>query len=121
MVVAQETGIVLLDEPTSALDLGHQLEVLELVQSLAAEGRTVVLVLHDLSTACRHADHLVAMRDGRVVAEGPPAVVVTPELVRNLYGVEAAVLSDPATGSPVVCPVRRLPGNTATGRSAADG
>jgi iron complex transport system ATP-binding protein len=107
MVVAQETGVVLLDEPTSALDLGHQLEVLELVQELAAEGRTVVLVLHDLSTACRHADHLVAMRDGEVVAEGPPAVVVTPELVRDLYGVEAAVLHDPATGSPVVCPIRR--------------
>jgi iron complex transport system ATP-binding protein len=115
MVVAQETGVVLLDEPTSALDLGHQLEVLELVQGLAAEGRTVVLVLHDLSTACRHADHLVAMRAGRVVAEGPPAVVVTPELVRDLYGVEAAVLSDPATGSPVVCPIRRSPVSTAGG------
>jgi iron complex transport system ATP-binding protein len=115
MVVAQETGVVLLDEPTSALDLGHQLEVLELVQGLAAEGRTVVLVLHDLSTACRHADHLVAMRAGRVVAEGPPAVVVTPELVRDLYGVEAAVLSDPVTGSPVVCPIRRSPVSTAGG------
>jgi iron complex transport system ATP-binding protein len=124
MVVAQETGIVLLDEPTSALDLGHQLEVLELVQGLAAEGRTVVLVLHDLSTACRHADHLVAMRDGRVVAEGPPSVVVTPELVRDLYGVEAAVLSDPATGSPVVCPIRRSPagtGSTVAGGSPAAG
>jgi iron complex transport system ATP-binding protein len=118
MVVAQETGVVLLDEPTSALDLGHQLEVLELVQGLAAEGRTVVLVLHDLSTACRHADNLVAMRDGQVVAEGPPAVVVTPELVRDLYGVEAAVLSDPATGSPVVCPIRRSTGSAGTSSAA---
>jgi iron complex transport system ATP-binding protein len=116
MVVAQETDVVLLDEPTSALDLGHQLEVLELVEGLAAEGRTVVLVLHDLSTACRYADNLVAMRDGRVVAEGPPSVVVTPELVRDLYGVEAAVLSDPATGSPVVCPIRRSPGAGSTAR-----
>ncbi len=106
MVVAQETAVVLLDEPTSALDLGHQLEVLDLVADLAAEGRTVVLVLHDLSTACRHADHLVAMREGRVVAEGPPAEVVTPALVRELYGVEAAVLVDPAAGTPVVCPIR---------------
>ena len=107
IVVAQETAVVLLDEPTSALDLGHQLEVLDLVRQLAAQGRTVVLVLHDLSTACRHADHLVAMRDGRVVAEGPPGDVVTTELVRDLYEVEAVVLRDPTTGSPVVCPVRR--------------
>ncbi|WP_448641658.1 ABC transporter ATP-binding protein [Geodermatophilus sp. URMC 63] len=110
MVVAQETAVVLLDEPTSALDLGHQLEVLDLVHDLAAQGRTVVLVLHDLSTACRHADHLVAMRAGRVVAEGPPADVVTAGLVRELYGVEAAVLRDPASGTPVVCPVRRVGG-----------
>jgi iron complex transport system ATP-binding protein len=108
MVVAQETEIVLLDEPTSALDLGHQLEVLDLVHDLAAAGRTVVLVLHDLSTACRHADHLVAMRDGLVVAEGAPAQVVSPQLVRDLYGVEAVVLTDPTAGTPVVCPVRRV-------------
>ncbi len=111
MVVAQETAVVLLDEPTSALDLGHQLEVLDLVHDLAVRGRTVVLVLHDLSTACRHADHLVAMRAGRVVAEGPPADVVTPALVRKLYGVEAQVLRDPTSGTPVVCPVRRVCGS----------
>jgi iron complex transport system ATP-binding protein len=99
---------VVLDEPTSALDLGHQLEVLELVRDLAADGRTVIAVPHDLSTACRHADHLVAMLDGRIVAEGVPNDVVTPELVRGLYGVEAAVLTDPVTGTPVACPVRRL-------------
>jgi iron complex transport system ATP-binding protein len=108
MVVAQETQVVLLDEPTSALDLGHQLEVLELVHDLARAGRTVVLVLHELSTACRYADHLVAMLDGRVVAEGPPAAVVTPELVQHLYGVEAVVMRDPVAGTPVVCPVRRV-------------
>jgi len=109
MVVAQETDVVLLDEPTSALDLGHQLEVLELVHDLARAGRTVVLVLHELSTACRYADHLVAMLDGRIVAEGAPADVVTPDLVRELYGVEAVVLTDPVAGTPVVCPVRRVP------------
>jgi len=108
-VVAQETDVVLLDEPTSALDLGHQLEVLELVRALAAQGRTVVLVLHDLSTACRSADHLVAMLDGRVVAQGRPAAVVTPELVRELYGVEAVVLTDPVTGTPVLCPTGLTP------------
>ena len=119
MVVAQETDVVLLDEPTSALDLGHQLEVLELVHDLARAGRTVVLVLHELSTACRYADHLVAMRDGRVVAEGPPAAVVTTELVRDLYGVEAVVLTDPVAGTPVVCPVRRLPQSDRTAVTAS--
>jgi iron complex transport system ATP-binding protein len=109
MVVAQQTGVVLLDEPTSALDLGHQLEVLDVVRDLAAEGRTVVAVLHDLSTACRHADHLVAMLDGRIVAEGAPRDVVTPALLRDLYGVEAVILTDPVAGTPVICTVRRLP------------
>jgi len=109
MVVAQETDVVLLDEPTSALDLGHQLEVLELVHDLARAGRTVVLVLHELSTACRYADHLVAMLDGRILAEGAPVDVVTPALVRELYGVEAVVLTDPVAGTPVVCPIRRVP------------
>jgi len=109
MVVAQETDVVLLDEPTSALDLGHQLEVLALVRTLATQGRTVVLVLHDLSTACRSADHLVAMLDGRVVAQGRPASVITPDLVRELYGVEAVVLTDPVTGAPVLCPTGLSP------------
>jgi len=114
MVVAQQTDVVLLDEPTSALDLGHQLEVLELVHDLARAGRTVVLVLHELSTACRYADNLVAMLDGRVVVEGTPAEVVTPELVRELYGVEAVVLTDPVAGTPVICPVRRVPDSART-------
>lgn len=105
MTVAQDTPVVLLDEPTSALDLGHQIEVLELVRDLASRGKTIVLVLHDLSTACRYADHLVAMLDGRVVAEGPPAQVVTPPLVRHLYDVECAVIPHPSTGAPVVCPI----------------
>ena len=107
MVVAQQTGVVLLDEPTSALDLGHQLEVLELAGDLAAQGRTVVLVLHDLAVACRHADHLVALKDGRLVAAGPPAEVVSAELVRELYGVEAVIVPDPVSGTPMVSPVRR--------------
>ncbi|MFJ9694288.1 ABC transporter ATP-binding protein [Kitasatospora sp. NPDC101183] len=106
MAVAQDTDILMLDEPTSALDMGHALEVLEMVRGLVTgRGRTVVLVLHDLSTACRYADHMIAMRDGRVAAQGPPREIVTPELVRDLYGVESAILTDPVHGTPVVCPV----------------
>ncbi|GAA3486665.1 MULTISPECIES: ABC transporter ATP-binding protein [Streptomyces] len=104
MVLAQETPIVLLDEPTSALDLGHAVEVLSLVREVAAAGRTVVMVLHDLASAARYADVVVAMNGGRVVAHGPAREVVTAELVKELYGVEADVLEAPGDGAPVVVP-----------------
>ncbi|MCL5425320.1 MAG: ABC transporter ATP-binding protein [Gammaproteobacteria bacterium] len=109
MTIAQQTPLLLLDEPTSALDLGHQIEVFELVKHLAHHGRTVVMVLHDLASACRYADHLIAMREGQIVAEGPPATVVTPDLVRTLYQVECTLLTDPDTGSPLLANVRRSP------------
>ena len=105
LVLAQGPGTMLLDEPTTFLDLAHQLDVLELLRAVNAEqGRTVVLVLHDLELAARYADHLVAMRDGRVVAEGVPAAVVTEELVSSVFGVDALVVPDPLTGTPLVLP-----------------
>ncbi|MFB4202669.1 putative siderophore transport system ATP-binding protein YusV [wastewater metagenome] len=107
MAIAQQTPLLLLDEPTSALDLGHQLEVFELIRALAASGKTVVMVVHDLVSACRFADHMVAMLDGDVVAEGPPAEVVTPALVRRLYGIECTLIEDPVTGSPMLANPRR--------------
>lgn len=107
MTIAQQTPLLLLDEPTSALDLGHQIEVFELVQHLAQQGRTVVMVLHDLASACRYADHLIAMREGQIVAAGSPTKVVTPDLVRTLYQVECTLLTDPDTGSPLLANVRR--------------
>ena len=109
MVVAQETPLLLLDEPTTYLDLAHQLDVLHLVGRLNREqGRTVVMVLHDLAQACRFADHLVALRDGAVIASGPPAQVVDPEMVRRVFDVDCRILSDPLTGDPVVVPVARV-------------
>ncbi|WP_392543898.1 ABC transporter ATP-binding protein [Oryzobacter telluris] len=108
MVLAQSTPVLLLDEPTSFLDIAHQLDVLDLVRSLCDEqGTTVVMVLHDLAMAARYADHLVAMRDGEVVAEGAPAEVVTPEVIASVFGVAAHVIHDPETGTPVVIPRRR--------------
>ncbi|MEU6881446.1 ABC transporter ATP-binding protein [Streptomyces sp. NPDC046712] len=105
MALAQDTAVLLLDEPTTYLDLAHQVDVLELVAELnRADGRTVVMVLHELNLACRYADHLVAMRDGRVVAAGPPTEIVTPELVRDVFDLPAAVITCPVAGTPLVIP-----------------
>jgi len=109
MAVAQQTDLLLLDEPTTYLDIAHQLDVLELVAALNRDhGRTIVMVLHDLNLACRYAHHIVAMRAGRIVAEGAPADVVTTGLLREVFGVEGAVMTDPATGCPVVLPHRTV-------------
>ncbi|GGS18841.1 cobalamin/Fe3+-siderophore ABC transporter ATP-binding protein [Streptomyces aureoverticillatus] len=105
MALAQETELLLLDEPTTYLDISHQVEVLDLVRQLNHDrGRTVVVVLHDLNQAARYADHLVAMKEGRLVAGGTPAEVVTEELVREVFGLECVVIPDPVTGSPLVVP-----------------
>ncbi|MER6614873.1 ABC transporter ATP-binding protein [Streptomyces xantholiticus] len=105
MALAQETDLLLLDEPTTFLDIAHQVEVLDLVRQLNHErGRTVVAVLHDLNQAARYADHLVAMKAGRIVAEGHPDDVVNAELVREVFGMESVVVPDPVTGSPLVVP-----------------
>jgi len=105
MALAQDTDLLLLDEPTTYLDIAHQVEVLNLVRQLNHDrGRTIVMVLHDLNQAARYADHLVAMREGRIVAQGPPAEVVTAGLVREVFGLESVVLPDPVTGSPLVVP-----------------
>ncbi|MFE2310041.1 ABC transporter ATP-binding protein [Streptomyces sp. NPDC059411] len=105
MALAQDTDILLLDEPTTFLDIAHQVEVLDLVRRLNHDrGRTVVAVLHDLNQAARYADHLVAMKSGRVVAEGPPSEVVTADLVREVFGLDSMVIPDPVTGSPLIIP-----------------
>ncbi|MFD9410530.1 ABC transporter ATP-binding protein [Streptomyces sp. NPDC059989] len=105
MALAQDTDLLLLDEPTTFLDIAHQVEVLDLVRRLNRDrGRTVVAVLHDLNQAARYADHLVAMKAGRVVAEGPPSSVVTADLVREVFGLDSIVIPDPVTGSPLVVP-----------------
>ncbi|MFB7633157.1 ABC transporter ATP-binding protein [Streptomyces sp. NPDC056149] len=107
MALAQETDLLLLDEPTTYLDIAHQVEVLDLVRQLNHDrGRTVVAVLHDLNQAARYADHLVAMKAGRVVAQGRPAEVVTADLVQEVFGLASVVVPDPVTGSPLVVPGR---------------
>lgn len=108
MAVAQETPVLLLDEPTTFLDLAHQIDVLDLVVDLNRnEGRTIVMVLHDLNQACRYADHVIAMKAGRIVAEGSPAAVVTPSLVADVFDVRCQVTTDPVSGTPLVIPTGR--------------
>ncbi|WP_406726846.1 ABC transporter ATP-binding protein [Streptomyces sp. GD-15H] len=107
MALAQETDLLLLDEPTTYLDIAHQVEVLDLVRQLNHDkGRTVVVVLHDLNQAARYASHLIAMKAGRVVADGPPADVVTASLVHEVFGLDCVVVPDPVTGGPLVVPGR---------------
>ncbi|SFR57491.1 ABC transporter ATP-binding protein [Microbacterium azadirachtae] len=106
MALAQEPDILLLDEPTTYLDLAHQVELLQLLVRLSRErGTQVVVVMHELNLATRYADHLIAMRDGRVVAEGAPGDVVTVELLRDVFDLEAVVVPDPIAGTPMIVPV----------------
>lgn len=105
MVLAQQTPILLLDEPTTFLDIAHQIELLDLLRDLnRARGHTVVAVLHDLNHACRYASHLIAMRDGVVVAEGRPADIVTAALVESVFGLPCTVIDDPVSHTPLVIP-----------------
>lgn len=107
MVLAQETPIVLLDEPTTFLDIAHQIEVLDLVSLLRAQGRTVVAVLHEINIAARYATHLIAMCDGRIVAQGLPGDILDEDLVRTVFGISARIILDPDTGAPVMLPRSR--------------
>ena len=108
MALAQQTELLLLDEPTTYLDVAHQVEVLDLLAELnEARGTTIVMVLHDLNLAARYADHLVAMRDGRILAAGPPAQVITEACVSEVFGMGCRVVDDPVTGTPMVVPLGR--------------
>ncbi|MFK4850208.1 ABC transporter ATP-binding protein [Microbacterium sp. ZW T6_19] len=106
MVLAQDTDLLLLDEPTTFLDVAHQVELMELFAQLNAEGRTLVAVLHDLNHAARYASHIIAMRDGHIVAEGTPGDVITSERVHEVFGLANVVIPDPVTGGPLVVPLR---------------
>ena len=106
LVLAQDAPTILLDEPTTFLDLSHQLEVLRLVRTInARHGSTIVMVLHDLSLAARYSDRLVVLHQGRVLADGEPWQVITPEVLDAAFGLEALVIADPASGRPLVVPL----------------
>ena len=105
MALAQETDILLLDEPTTFLDVAHQVEVLDLLTDLNRDrGTTIVMVLHDINLAARYADHIFALRAGRLVASGTPDDVITSELIRDVFDLDALIVPDPVSGSPIVVP-----------------
>ncbi|WP_153812290.1 ABC transporter ATP-binding protein [Streptomyces sp. SUK 48] len=104
MALAQQTPYLLLDEPTSFLDITHQYQLLRLLAQLRDQGRTVIAVLHDINQACRFADHLVAMRDGRVVAEGRPADIVDAALIKDVFDLPSVIVPDPVAATPMVVP-----------------
>ncbi|MBJ9978168.1 ABC transporter ATP-binding protein [Pseudomonas sp. S75] len=108
MALAQETELLLLDEPTTFLDLAHQIEVLDLLRELnRREGKTVVMVLHDLNLASRYADHMVAVHDRRVCAQGRPAQILDQALVKQVFGLECRIIADPFFGTPLCIPFGR--------------
>lgn len=105
MALAQETDILFLDEPTTFLDMAHQLEVLQLLEELNAEsGRTIVMVVHDLNHAARYAHHMIAIKKGQAIAVGAPEEVVTSEVLRQVFGIEADIVTDPRSGVPLCLP-----------------
>jgi iron complex transport system ATP-binding protein len=105
MALAQDTDLLLLDEPTTYLDISHQVELLDLLTDLNREsGKTVVLVLHDLNLACRYADHLIAMKDGAILAEGAPRDVIDAAVVTEVFGLDCEVVPDPVSGTPMIVP-----------------
>lgn len=101
MALAQQTDLILLDEPTTYLDLTYQLEVLELLYRLNREQNcTIVMVLHDLNLAARFADYMVAIRSGDIIRHGTPAEVITAEVLRETFHIDANVVVEPRTGRP---------------------
>ena len=108
LMLAQDPRIMLLDEPTTYLDIAHQVDVLDLLTDLnRTRGTTVVMVLHELAMAARYADHLVVMAAGRIHRSGPPAEVLDEACVQEAFGLQARVMTDPVTGTPLVLPESR--------------
>ncbi|MFC4548442.1 ABC transporter ATP-binding protein [Paenactinomyces guangxiensis] len=105
MTLAQDTDIILLDEPTTYLDLTHQIEILDLLYELnEREGRTIVMVLHDVNLACRYAHHMVAIHEQKVYNQGPPELIVTKQMVKDVFHLQAQVIVDPFFGTPLCIP-----------------
>ena len=108
MALAQQTDILFLDEPTTFLDITYQVEIIDLLTDLNRKyGTTIIMVLHDINLSARYADHIFALHTGKLVAEGTPSRVITSELIKDIFGLDSAVIPDPVSGSPMVVPKGR--------------
>lgn len=108
MALTQQTDILFLDEPTTFLDITYQIEILDLLTDLNRKhGTTIVMVLHDINLSARYADHIFALQEGKLVAEGKPSEVITSTLVKDIFGLDCTVIEDPISGSPMVVPKGR--------------
>lgn len=108
MALTQQTDILFLDEPTTFLDITYQLEILDLLTDLnRRHGTTIVMVLHDVNLSARYADHIFALREGRLAASGAPSEVITADMMKEIYGLDCTVIEDPVSLSPMVVPKGR--------------
>lgn len=108
MTLAQDSDVILLDEPTTFLDLAYQIDVLDLLHDLNCQrGKTIIMVLHDLNHACRYASHIIALSSGRIAAQGKPGDIVTESMVREVFGIECRIITDPVTDTPLCIPLGR--------------
>lgn len=105
MVLAQGTDTILLDEPTTYLDVSYQIEILDLLYKLnKEEGKTIVMVLHDLNLSCRYADHLIALKDRNIYKQGAPKEIITKDIVKDVFGMECEIIEDPIYKTPMSIP-----------------
>ncbi|WP_408072469.1 ABC transporter ATP-binding protein [Butyrivibrio sp. JL13D10] len=105
LVLAQDTDILLLDEPTTYLDIAYQVEILDCLATLnRIKKTTIVAILHDINLSIRYADHIFAMKKGKLIAEGNPSEIITPQLMKEVYGMDSSIIIDPETGDPYVIP-----------------
>ncbi|MTD39037.1 ATP-binding cassette domain-containing protein [Erwinia sp. CPCC 100877] len=110
MALAQKTELILLDEPTTYLDLSYQLELLQLLAHLNADyQQTIVMVLHDLNLAARFSDYMIAVHEGKVNCHGSPCEVLTPETLAAVFQIDAEVIQNPRTGTPMCVTYDLLP------------
>ena len=110
LALAQDSDILLLDEPTTYLDIAYQVEILEIMKELnRKKGITIAMVLHEINLACRYADHLFAMKNGKLFAEGSPKDIVTEDLMREVFDLESKIIEDPVFGTPFVIPIGKNP------------
>ncbi len=102
MTLAQQTDIILLDEPTNHLDIKYKIEILDLLKELnEKENRTIVIVLHDINLACRYADYIIAIKDGKVYGEGKPEEIISEALIKDVFQINSKIVPCPVFNTPM--------------------